>query len=225
MGEETRPYGIAVIADKAMMDELAAKPVPASCSILYADSPSELVGHPSCEAYFDLLFVPDQERLRRYRSLAPKPVFVNCLSLTNSELQKIAGEGENTAPWNIVRINAWPTFLKRDVMELAETAVPIKDIFEKLNWKYEIVPDIPGLITARVVSTIINEAYFALEENVSSKEEIDIAMKLGTNYPYGPFEWSDKIGLQHISRLLSAMRIADSRYEIAPALQAAGAAE
>ena len=49
-------------------------------------------------------------------------------------------------------------------------------------------PDIPGFISARVVSMIINEAYFALEEEVSSKEEIDTAMKLGTNYPYGPFD-------------------------------------
>jgi 3-hydroxyacyl-CoA dehydrogenase len=43
---------------------------------------------------------------------------------------------------------------------------------------------------------IINEAYFALEDNVSTKAETDIAMKLGTNYPYGPFEWGQLIGLK-----------------------------
>ena len=42
---------------------------------------------------------------------------------------------------------------------------------------------------------IINEAYFTWEAGTSTKEEIDIAMKLGTGYPYGPFEWGEKIGL------------------------------
>ena len=41
---------------------------------------------------------------------------------------------------------------------------------------------------------IINEAFLALQEGVSTKEEINTAMKLGTNYPLGPFEWVEKIG-------------------------------
>ena len=59
---------------------------------------------------------------------------------------------------------------------------------------------------------IINEGYFALQNNVSTKEEIDIAMKLGTNYPYGPFEWSKKIGLKNIYALLQKLSITDKRY-------------
>jgi len=65
---------------------------------------------------------------------------------------------------------------------------------------------------------IINEAYFALGEGVSSKENIDIAMKTGTNYPYGPFEWAAKIGLQRIQQLLVQMQKENNRYSIAPAL-------
>jgi 3-hydroxybutyryl-CoA dehydrogenase len=65
---------------------------------------------------------------------------------------------------------------------------------------------------------IINEAYFALGDEVSSKKEIDIAMKLGTNYPYGPFEWCEQIGLKNIHSLLTILKKNDSRYEIAPAL-------
>ena len=71
-------------------------------------------------------------------------------------------------------------------------------ILSLLNRKTEWVPDVKGFISPRIVSMIINEAYFTLEENVSTKEEIDIAMKLGTNYPYGPFEWSKKIGLKKL---------------------------
>ncbi|TMI92961.1 MAG: hypothetical protein E6H08_11285 [Bacteroidetes bacterium] len=80
------------------------------------------------------------------------------------------------------------------------------------------MPDVKGFISPRVVSMIINEAYFALEENVSKKEEIDIAMKLGTNYPYGPFEWSKKIGLKNIAALLTELSKTEKRYQPADLL-------
>jgi 3-hydroxybutyryl-CoA dehydrogenase len=114
-----------------------------------------------------------------------------------------------------VRLNAWPGFFERSVLEGSyrdELAEVVKTIFQKLEWKYQLVPDVPGMIAARVISMIVNEAYFALEDEVSTKEEIDIAMKLGTNYPYGPFEWSKKIGLDNIQRLLSNLAETDTSY-------------
>lgn len=48
-----------------------------------------------------------------------------------------------------------------------------------------------GFIFPRTIVQIINEAYFALEEGVASKEDINRAMKFGVNYPKGPFEWSE----------------------------------
>jgi 3-hydroxybutyryl-CoA dehydrogenase len=57
-----------------------------------------------------------------------------------------------------------------------------------------------------VISTIINEALIALMEGVSTREEIDTAMKLGTNYPYGPFEWAEKIGMERVDSLLAQLR-------------------
>jgi 3-hydroxybutyryl-CoA dehydrogenase len=59
---------------------------------------------------------------------------------------------------------------------------------------------------------IINEAYLSLEEGVSSKEEMNTAMRLGTNYPYGPFEWAEKIGPENIARLLTALSRQQPRY-------------
>jgi len=82
-----------------------------------------------------------------------------------------------------------------------------------------LAPDIPGMITARVLAAIINEAYHTLGAQVSSREEIDIAMKLGTSYPYGPFEWSDKIGLTRVYELLTELSNEDARYMPAPLLK------
>jgi len=58
-----------------------------------------------------------------------------------------------------------------------------------------------------------------LQEQVSTKQEIDIAMKLGTNYPHGPFEWSELIGLQNIYRLLLEMSRDDQKYQPAELLK------
>jgi 3-hydroxybutyryl-CoA dehydrogenase len=54
---------------------------------------------------------------------------------------------------------------------------------------------------------------------VSSREEIDTAMKLGTNYPYGPFEWTRKIGPQQVAGLLELLSVDQSRYKPAASLK------
>jgi 3-hydroxybutyryl-CoA dehydrogenase len=77
-----------------------------------------------------------------------------------------------------------------------------EEVFSLFNKKIEWLPDEIGFVTPRIISMIINEAFIALKEGVSSKEEIDTAMKLGTNYPYGPFEWAEKIGMERIDSLL-----------------------
>jgi 3-hydroxybutyryl-CoA dehydrogenase len=109
------------------------------------------------------------------------------------------------------------------VIESAATNEALKEktgtVFSHFNKTIEWVPDVPGFISARVISMIINEAYFALQDNVSSKEEIDIAMKLGTNYPYGPFEWSKKIGLGNIAGLLTILSTTKERYTPASLLK------
>ena len=118
-----------------------------------------------------------------------------------------------SSPIKIARFNGWPTFLKNNVWEVT-TNYPeeFKNIFASLNREALFVNDEPGLISARIVSRIINEAFYALNEEVSTKEEIDLAMKNGTNYPFGPFEWGEKIGLEKVHTLLSKLSEKDKSY-------------
>jgi 3-hydroxybutyryl-CoA dehydrogenase len=134
-----------------------------------------------------------------------KPVFINSVVQTLNDL---------ATPGNIYRINGWATFLNRPVWEIAGTAnEEVEAIFKSLNIKIIFVKDEPGFISASVIAMIINEAYFAVEDNVSSKAEIDTAMKLGTNYPFGPFEWASKIGNRNVLALLQQLYAKDSRYK------------
>ena len=67
------------------------------------------------------------------------------------------------------------------------------------------VGDGPGLVRGRVLACLINEAISALHEGVASAEDIDTAMKLGTNYPRGPLEWAEYLGVQTIHSIMSGL--------------------
>ena len=62
-----------------------------------------------------------------------------------------------------------------------------------------------GFSYPRTVSMIINEAYFLLEDGGADREDIDQAMVYGVNYPLGPFQWAEKIGLKKILSLLDEL--------------------
>jgi 3-hydroxybutyryl-CoA dehydrogenase len=166
---------------------------------------TEFALHPEADAFFDLAFEMNPERIELLNKLTSKPVFINSVSYTISE-----------TGYSFIRLNGWPTFLKRDLLEAASpddlSKTKAEQVMAALNKKIEWVPDIAGFISARVVSMIVNEAWFALEEEVSTKKEIDTAMKLGTNYPNGPFEWGEKIGEKNIYELLTKLSKTNSRY-------------
>ncbi len=85
----------------------------------------------------------------------------------------------------------------------------LREMAHKISSKLEIknpLNDTQHLVLARTVSMIINEAFFMLEEGVSTGSDIDLAMKLGTNFPKGPVELADSIGKYLIAEFLHAMR-------------------
>jgi 3-hydroxybutyryl-CoA dehydrogenase len=77
------------------------------------------------------------------------------------------------------------------------------------------------MVTPRVICMIINEACYTLQEGTASLVDIDTSMKLGTNYPLGPFEWADKIGIQHVYQILDSVYndTKDERYKICSLLK------
>jgi 3-hydroxybutyryl-CoA dehydrogenase len=75
-------------------------------------------------------------------------------------------------------------------------------------------------VALRVISCIVNEAFLALSEGVATGEDIDEAMKLGANYPKGPFEWAEEIGVPRILQTLDCLRTTHGEaYIAAPSLR------
>jgi len=89
-----------------------------------------------------------------------------------------------------------------------------------------LVEDRPGFISNRVLMPMINEAVFALEERVATREGIDTVMKLGMNHPIGPLALADLIGLDVCLDILQVLHrgFGDDKYRPSPLLRAMVAA-
>jgi 3-hydroxybutyryl-CoA dehydrogenase len=83
--------------------------------------------------------------------------------------------------------------------------------------------DAPGLVLGRILCQIVNEAQFALQEEVATAEDMDTAMRLGFNWPRGPFEWAHAIGPARVVSILDAVRseLGEERYRVSPLLRRA----
>ena len=188
---------IVVLAEEGEFDFL--KTMGENITWTFTNTREAFFANKNADAYFDLRANAHDD----YSSIA-KPVFINSMAATLAE---------NNHRKNIIRINAWPGFIEKDLWELAGVVnTEAEYVLQQLNKRYIVVPDEPGFTSARIIAMIINEAYYALDEKVSSKTDIDIAMKLGTNYPYGPFEWSNIIGVQQVYKLLAKLSLTDERF-------------
>jgi 3-hydroxybutyryl-CoA dehydrogenase len=101
------------------------------------------------------------------------------------------------------------------------TVTQVKTWAEKMGKTAVVVQDYPGFISNRILMPMINEAIFALQEGVATKEGIDTVMKLGMNHPMGPLTLADFIGLDTCLAIMNVLYegFKDSKYRPAPLLQ------
>ena len=201
---------LVVLADDILKEELLSNGKTADVEITWIQKAEQLNEHQKADVYCDLLFDASAARMEMLKNMS-QPVIINSVDKTLEHLQ---------VP--VIRINGWPGFLGGLIVEASchnEAKNQAEFFFSVFNKKVEWLPDEPGFVSARIVAMIINEAYFALGEGVSTKKEIDVAMKLGTNYPYGPFEWCEKIGIKRIYSLLIELSKINSRYKPAIVLE------
>jgi 3-hydroxybutyryl-CoA dehydrogenase len=91
-----------------------------------------------------------------------------------------------------------------------------------LGWRAIEVADTPGLVVARTLAMLVNEASDAVQQGVCTTEGADAAMKLGVNYPFGPFEWLERLGARRVAGIVEALDrcYRGERYRVSPWLQA-----
>ncbi len=171
---------------------------------------------------FDFILDEEPFQVEIYIEKESATIFVNTAKISLSELSSLANHQLRA---KLFGFNGLPTFLNRSVLEVSvlnkADEVKLGEACKELNTEFLLVDDRVGLVTPRIVCMIINEAYYTVQEGTALREDIDLAMKLGTNYPYGPFEWCHRIGVKHVYELLEAVYedTHDERYKICSLLK------
>jgi 3-hydroxybutyryl-CoA dehydrogenase len=89
------------------------------------------------------------------------------------------------------------------------------------GWRQQPIGDSPGLVVARTIAMLINEAADAVHQGVCSADGADLAMKLGVAYPAGPFEFLARWDATAVASLIDHLdaHYRGERYRVSPALR------
>lgn len=208
---------IAALGPRERLEELSAVLSLAGLTYTRLES-TKNIGSANYEVIFDLAFDESPATISDYRDVkASTALFLSCVKIQLEAVIPTAMRKQVTG------INALPGFLGRKALECCTLAPGLNEpLIRSLGWEQvNKVGSRVGLVSPRVIFMIINEAYYTLQEGTASREDIDKGMRLGTAYPYGPFEWAKLIGINNIFETLQAVYedTKDERYRICSLLK------
>ena len=150
------------------------------------------------EAVFEKMEVKREIYAEMDRLAAPEVVFAsNTSSLSITEMANVTKRADRVVGMHF--FNPAPVMKLVEVIRGSETSdatvALAKDLCAKLGKEPVEVKEAPGFVVNRLLVPMMNEAFNLLQEGVASAEDIDKAMKLGTNMPMGPFELADYTGI------------------------------
>jgi len=213
---------ILVVGDSKIQEEITAK-FGEKHQIISFDDLTEITEEAffKADVVFDFFIAEEPEALEFYEQRPDLTIFTHMAMSSFGNLGIYQHETQNT----VFGFNGLPSFINRGVLECTLQNEQEKEklnlICGKLETDFEIVEDRVGMVTPRIICMIINEAYYTIQEGTATRKDIDLGMKLGTNYPFGPFEWCEKIGIENVYELLDFVYddTKEERYKICPKLK------
>ncbi|MFC4619124.1 3-hydroxyacyl-CoA dehydrogenase [Camelliibacillus cellulosilyticus] len=151
-----------------------------------------------------------------------------CILATNTSTMSPTEIGSFTnRPDKVIAMHFFNPVHKMPLVEIIkglETSDNVAEMAEsyakQMGKETVVVNEFPGFVTSRISALVGNEAFYMLQEGVATAEEIDKAIKLGLNYPMGPFELADLVGLDtRLNNLRYLHEKLGEKYRPAPLLE------
>lgn len=173
--------------------------------------------------------VPEKAEIKRqvFQSLeeyAPEHCFfaTNTSTMSPTEIGSYGNRPEKTIAMHFFNpVHRMPLVeIVRGLETSDETAKIIRAVAQQMGKETVVINEFPGFVTSRISCLVGNEAFYMLQEGLGTPEEIDKAIKLGLNYPMGPFELVDLVGLDaRLNNLRQLHEKLGEKYRPAPLLE------
>jgi 3-hydroxybutyryl-CoA dehydrogenase len=192
------------------------------------ESGVQLVGEDDAEAEIIIITAGRAEGLQeRIQTLERKhqpgaPFLCQCIDATLTEIGSWLEHPERLAGFDSLFFNNGSVATLVSTQRTSGEAHSAAEKFALAMDRNPIwIEDVPGLVLPRIIACLANEAAFAAGEGVAERETIDLAMRLGTNYPRGPLAWAQEIGYAQIVAILDFLHseYGEERYRVAPSLR------
>lgn len=222
-GAERIKAGLKKLVEKGKLD--AAKLEAATANLATATSATEVK-----DVDFAIEAVTENEDLKRRIFVeldgVVKPGGILATNTSSIPITRIAAATKR--PENVIGMHFMNPVPVMQLVELIRGAATsdatyqtTKALAEKMGKTTVVSKDFPGFIVNRILIPMLNEACFALMEGLGTAEDIDTAMKLGTNQPMGPLQLADFIGLDTVLYIAEVLHkgLGDDKYRPSPLLR------
>lgn len=187
------------------------------------------VGEAVKDASLVIEAVPEKKELKKsIFETIDKAAPGNCVFATNTSTMSPTEMGSYTKrPSLVIAMHFFNPVHKMPLVEIvrgletsSETARLVEQTAHRMGKETVVVNEFPGFVTSRISCLVGNEAFYMLQEGLGTAEDIDKAIKLGLNYPMGPFELADLVGLDaRLNNLRYLHNTLGEKYRPAPLLE------
>ena len=212
---------VLVIGNSPSIEEFKQKFDAGHSYIFYQDYSFDIEELATTDVVFDYNLEETPEAIEQYLEYPDLFLFINSPKVSLAQISHVFGRGY----CKVAGFNGLASFVNRKKIEVSllneDDEESLAYICSSLGTEYLLVKDRVGMVLPRIMATIVNEAYYMLQEGTATEDDIDTAMKLSNRFPLGPFEWSRKVGVNQLYELLEALYedTHDERYKVCSLLK------